>query len=191
MILNKDMDFDAGIKIELGSGQNPQPGFLHVEISDNFPDVDIVCDLSKEKLPIPDGCVIEMIHNHLIEHIPWRDLPFIVGEMSRVMKSGGKMFFRTPDLEAVVKAYIKGEDFSEWPPDMKAMEDVFGEWNPSTWLMIKLFSGQDYPSNFHYSVMDFKLVKMLLERHGFTNVSRVDVHPKFSPLEMQVECFKV
>ena len=172
-------------RVELGSGHNPQEGFVHVEYHENFPKVDIVCDLVNENLPIANGVVRHMIAFHLIEHIPWRKLPFVLNDWARVMSPGGKLFIRTPNLRKICEQYLKGEITPEWPGDMKELTQIFGQFGPSEWAIVKLFSGQDYVGNTHYFCLDPDSAKRLFERHGFYEFKEVDIEPKFSPYELQ------
>lgn len=183
-------NFDLPCNLELGSGNNPQPGFIHLDIAEHFPQVDIVCDLSREGIPLPDNSVRRLIHNHLIEHIPWRQAPSLVREMSRVMVPGGEMIFRTPDLRFICESYLNNRITPEWPGDENAMVKIYGEMNPSNWAIIKLFSGQDYPSNFHFCCYDFETVELLLTRNGFRTVKRTSLTTEFSPGELQIIAYK-
>jgi len=177
-------------KIEIGSGQNPQPGCAHVEVTSNFPDVDIVCDVSSERLPIADGVSDEVLANHVIEHIPWRNLTFVVSEWNRILRPGGRVVLRTPNLKKICEQYLKGEISPEWPADMDALIDTFGSFGPSQWALVKLFSGQDYPSNFHFNCLDFNSCKSLFEKNGFVDCKEIDIEPKFSPFELQFQARK-
>ena len=185
---------DASIqkkKIEIGCGNTPQPGYIHLDIR-KLPQVDIVCDFECDKLPFRDGEVEEIINNHVIEHISWRNLPFVINEWHRVLCSGGRIFLRTPDLEFICKTYLAKKTTPEWPGDENYIkENLSKEITPAWWANIKLFAGQDYPSNFHKLCFDFQMIKDLFERNGFTNVTRLNIQPIYSPGEIQMECFKL
>lgn len=183
-------NFSLPCNLELGSGNNPQHGYVHLDIDESFPSVDIVCDLSREGIPLPDGSVRKIIHNHLIEHIPWRNAPALVREMSRVLVPNGVMEFRTPDLKFICQNYLNGKITPEWPGDEEAMKNIFGEVGPSQWAIIKLFSGQDYPSNFHFCCYDFHSITELLTRNGFSKVGKTILEETFSPGELQIIAFK-
>lgn len=178
------------MKVELASGQNPQPGYIHVEMSRDFPQVDYVCDIVSQRLPFQDGTVDELIHNHFIEHVPWRRLPFVISEWSRVMKPGAILKIRTPDLRFICERYLHGEITPEWPGDESAMRQIFGYCGPTQWANIKLFSGQDYPGNFHFHVHDFESLRTVLERYGFRDAQRSHLGVEFSPGELQVVAYR-
>lgn len=177
-------------KLEIGSGPNPQPDYVHVDVSANFPQVDILCDVSTERIPVDSGIFEEVLANHVIEHIPWRNAPFVVKEWARVLKPGGRIFLRTPDLRFIVDRYLSGELTPEWPGDEAAMIEIYGDIGPAQWTTIKLFSGQDYPSNFHHVCYDLEMLSRLLGVCGFERVQRLVVTPVFSPGELQVEAYR-
>lgn len=56
-------------------------------------------DVATEPLPINEGLVDLIILNHLIEHIA--DCEFLVRQLRRVLRPGGVVYIRTPNLERV------------------------------------------------------------------------------------------
>lgn len=181
----------GGIKLEIGSGYAPQPGYVHLDVRPDLPQIDVVCDFSKERLPFDNGKVAELVSNHVIEHVSWRKLPFVLGEWHRVLEPGGRLFFRTPDLEFICRTYLAGKTTPEWPGDEDFVKKHLArDVTPAWWANIKLFAGQDYPSNFHNFCLDFETAKTLLERYGFERVTRLEVQPVFSPGELQIEAWK-
>lgn len=57
-----------GIRIDLGGGGNPQPGFVNIDIRD-LPQVDVVHNIEQFPWPFPDECASLVMASHLIEHI--------------------------------------------------------------------------------------------------------------------------
>lgn len=185
--------------VELGSGYNPEPGFFHVDSRRGLPNLDLVHDIQKEKLPFKDGSVEVMVCNHVIEHISFRKLPFVLREWSRVMKKGGVLRLRTPDLEFICSGYMRGKTTPEHPTDVGFIIENFGlnddprklnMISPSWWTNLKLFSGQDYDANFHHICFDFTMLRDALTRYGFSTVNRVKWEKEFSPGELQVEAVR-
>lgn len=179
------IDWTKPISLDIGSGHNPTPDCLHVDVRKDLPDIDIVCDFAKEQLPVPNECVDKIVSNHSIEHVSWRSLKFVVSEWFRVLKPGGQIFLRTPDLEFIIDSYKSKNITPEWPEDEKAATDTFGEITPAVWANLKLFAGQDYPSNFHYFCLDFGMLTDLFMKLGFSSVSRSKFDTENSPGEIQ------
>lgn len=177
-------------RLEIGCGEFPQPGYIHLDIR-KFAHVDVVCDFSKEKLPFKDGEIAEILSNHSIEHVPWRRLSHVLSEWNRVLEPGGKVFFRTPDLEFICRSYLAGRVTKEHPNDEGYVTKHYAsKVTPGWWAIIKLFAGQDYDGNYHYFAFDFETAKATLERYGFERVTRLKIQPEFSPGELQVEAYK-
>lgn len=59
---------DQGIRLDIGGGNNPQPGFVNIDILD-LPKVDIVHNIELTPWPLPDESVSLAMASHLLEHI--------------------------------------------------------------------------------------------------------------------------
>lgn len=59
---------NQGIKIDLGGGGNPQPGFVNIDLRD-LPEVDVVHNLELYPWPLPDACANLIMASHLLEHV--------------------------------------------------------------------------------------------------------------------------
>jgi SAM-dependent methyltransferase len=86
-----------GIRLDIGGGGNPQPGFVNIDMRD-LPEVDIVHDVTVYPWPLPDECVLVAIASHLVEHINPVNFGFIkfMDEVWRVMKPGGEFMIAAP-----------------------------------------------------------------------------------------------
>jgi len=75
------------MKIDFGAGKFPAPGYKTL---DKFPPADIICDLTKEKIPLPDNSVEEGNASNLLEHFSSGDeIISVMNEIWRVMEPGG------------------------------------------------------------------------------------------------------
>ena len=59
---------NQGVKIDLGGGASPQPGFVNIDFRD-LPEVDVVHNLELFPWPFPDACANLVMASHLLEHI--------------------------------------------------------------------------------------------------------------------------
>jgi predicted SAM-dependent methyltransferase len=177
-------------KIEVGSGGNPQSGYVHCDVDERMPHLEAVCRMGKEALPFPDNCASELLSNHSIEHVSWLDVEFVVKDWFRVLQPGGRLFLRTPDLEFICKTYLERKTTKEHPVDESNMVRIFGDCGPSEWANIKLFAGQNYSGNFHMFALDMDMATRLFTRCGFKKISRLNIQPVFSPGEIQLEAYK-
>ncbi len=86
---------NAGIRLDIGGGNSPQPGFVNMDKRD-LPGVDIVHDAEDIPWPLPDECVLTAMASHLVEHIkPWLFFDFM-DEAWRVMRFDGEFAIATP-----------------------------------------------------------------------------------------------
>jgi len=88
---------NTGIKLDLGGGGNPQPGFVNVDCR-KLPQVDIVHNLEKYPWPLPSESVGFMMASHLLEHIDPARGNFLkfMDEAWRVMKPDGEFMIAVP-----------------------------------------------------------------------------------------------
>ncbi|MDA1079992.1 MAG: hypothetical protein O2840_04880 [bacterium] len=104
-------------RLEIGSGDNPEPGYVHADIQAS-PKVDILADA--RKLPLPDNFVKDEIRAvHIMEHFCHPELSSaqmrndigttleVLKEMYRVLAPGGKFFMVTPDYEKITTSAAK------------------------------------------------------------------------------------
>lgn len=118
----------VGIKIDIGSGCSPAPGYLHVDIQD-LPHVEILADT--RKLSFDSNTVSEVRNAHLVEHFTRMEINEVMGEWIRVLRVGGILRIICPDFKQISEQISRGEISEE-----QALLWVYG--------------GQDYQYNFHY-----------------------------------------
>lgn len=118
--------FPNGIdKLEIGSGENPEPGYIHLDIQKGLPDLDITADV--RKLPIPDNFVNHQIRAvHIMEHFchpefsskkmqkEWGTTTEVVAEAYRVLQPGGKLSIVTPDFSKICQSGAKKRVSNDW-----------------------------------------------------------------------------
>ncbi len=99
-----------GAKLDVCGGRNPfRPGeFLNVDVVD-MPQVDLVFDITK-KFPMEDGVIAEIISVATLEHLRKPYVHHVLKEFFRVMASGAKLRVSTPDIEAIARGVLAGED---------------------------------------------------------------------------------
>ncbi|MEA3497426.1 MAG: methyltransferase domain-containing protein, partial [Campylobacterota bacterium] len=96
-------------------------------------DIDIVGDV-KDLSGFKDEEFDFILASDIIEHFPIKQTEGILKEWKRVLKKGGIIEFRLPNLEAICKQYIKSKNARN-----------------ISWL---LYGGQTYSGNFHYVGFD-------------------------------------
>lgn len=131
-----------GKNIEIGSGGNPQPGYIHI---DAFVDantrhlVDIVADA--RALPFSDGEIDSALMFGVFEHFGLFEASEVLLEISRVLSPGGVFKFDVPDFDWFIHAYLTGEDRNTG----RELDPIRDE----AWVMHAIFGGQNGPGMTH------------------------------------------
>lgn len=92
-----------------------------------------------------------ILASDIIEHFPIGETKNVLKEWVRVLKVGGMIEFRLPNLAAICKQYI----------EKKNARNI-------SWL---LYGGQDYAGNFHYVGFDRKLFQEEYTKVGLQEVT--------------------
>ena len=99
-----------GAKLDICGGRNPfKPDeFLNVDIIP-FPRVDLTFDVRK-RFPFNDGVIAEIISIATLEHLRKPHVLHMLREFFRVLQSGGVLRVSTPDIEAIARGVLRGDD---------------------------------------------------------------------------------
>ncbi len=98
------------MKLDLGSGPNPAPGFEGV---DKYCEVQHRLDLFSFPWPFPDSSAEEVVCSHFFEHVPANLRYLFMDEVYRILKPGCRATFTTPHW-ATERAIQDATH--EWPP---------------------------------------------------------------------------
>ena len=118
--------FPHGIeKLEIGSGDNPEAGYVHLDIQPGLKDLDILSNV--RKTTIPNNFVSDHIRAvHIMEHFchpenssaamrkEWGTTLEVVKEMYRILKPGGKFLIVTPDFAKICESSYKKRVRNYW-----------------------------------------------------------------------------
>jgi len=118
--------FPNGIsKLEIGSGNNPENGYVHLDIQRGLPKLDILSDV--RKMPIPNNFVTDHVRAvHIMEHFchpkyAGKDLikkygttTDVLSEVYRILKPGGKFLIVTPDIRKISSSISKRKIDDGW-----------------------------------------------------------------------------
>ncbi|MDX6537208.1 MAG: hypothetical protein QOD37_1549 [Gaiellales bacterium] len=145
------------MKINIGSGAVPLPGFVNVDALPDAPGVDVVADIS-ERLPFDDGSADTIYAAHILEHFPTDTVPGLLADWRRVLRDGGELLVAVPDLEVIARTLMDREGWFT-PPH-----------NP--WLGA-IYGGQKDEYDFHKTGFTAVWLASLLNDAGFGEVKRV------------------
>ena len=83
-------------KLHIGAQANILEGWLNVDIYTGASDRVAYMDATKP-FPFPDATFDYIFSEHMIEHIEYYEVSFMIKECYKVLKKGGKIRIATPD----------------------------------------------------------------------------------------------
>ncbi len=92
-LAEKDADVRGLMKVDIGGGLNPYPGYVTVDTRET---ANFVHDLNNG-IPLPDNSVGVLNASHILEHL--YDKTKIMGEIHRVLAHGGWAFIEIPSTD--------------------------------------------------------------------------------------------
>ena len=116
--------------------------------------------MNVRKLDFSDEYFDYILASDIIEHFPIIDIKNILTEWKRVLKIGGIIEFRMPNLKEICRKYIEGIHTTKL----------------TSWL---IFGGQDYSGNFHYVGFDREWFRLIIESLGFKEIEYIDEDNNF------------
>lgn len=111
--------------LNLGCGANIHKDWTNVDYGSKSADV-INIDL-KGNLPFHDGAAKYIYHSHLLEHFSRSDATHFLKECFRVLAKGGIMRIVVPDMQNIVREYLRTiDEFGREPCHINKLKV---EWN--------------------------------------------------------------
>jgi predicted SAM-dependent methyltransferase len=119
------------LKLNLGCGLDIRPGYDNIDKFVAHPQAirGDVEDLSPLYRP---GTVDEIVAQDILEHIPFARTQTILAHWASLLKVGGRIIIRSPDLDKQIECYQRGV------------------WSHHRFIHM-MFGGQTHPGNFHYN----------------------------------------
>ena len=157
---------DGPIRLHLGSGKEHKEGWVNVDLLGD--PVDLPWDVT-HRLPVPDGSVDAIFHEHLLEHLPLPTGMAFLRECNRVLKADDVMRVGVPDTGALIDSYMRDPDglLAELRPD-----------RPTPLLALQEF----FYWYRHRCMYDFETLALVCQSAGFTHMTeRVFGDSQISP----------
>jgi len=105
-------------RLNWGCGRHPAPGWINSDLKDG-PGVDLSCDI-RLGLPLETESLDYVVSVHALPEIPYPDVVPVLGELRRVLRSGGTLRLALPDLDRGIAAYQRGDGDYFLVPDEDA-----------------------------------------------------------------------
>jgi predicted SAM-dependent methyltransferase len=161
------------INIDMDSIEQIKQRYPNIEIKDNlqFIQADVL------KLPFEDSSVDEVRCDALVEHFSFQEESLFFYEIKRVLKSGGKFDFSTPDFDETIKKWTEAKD--DWKDFFRSDEEAtrsehwFGNNSYSTdnkwgYLTACIFGTQNGEGQFHKNAYTENKILRICEKLNFT-----------------------
>lgn len=139
------------VKLNLGCGSNKINGYINIDSASQCKP-DLILDFRCHALPYKKNSVDEVLLFHTIEHIEKRLHPKIFLEISRVLKSGCKLYVSYPNFWECAK---------NWRLNINGQRKF---WEAT------LYGRQLYKGDYHVCIMNPDELASLLYECGFKNV---------------------
>jgi len=152
-------------RLHLGCGYIRLPGFCNVDILATHA-VDIVSDISKLE-NFKDNSIELIYACHVLEHFSHDDALRVLKRWYQVLAPGGTLRISVPDIDRIVKIYVKNWAHFQTPGN-------------SPWIGL-LYGGQGDSYDFHKTGFNFCWMKYLLEGIGFADIQEYSHEPHFVP----------
>lgn len=159
-----------GIRLEIGSGNCPHDGYVHLDINPEAKDVDLVADFTAG-IPLEDNSCEEVLAVNCIEHVFWYQVRDILKEIYRILQPGGVLKAHLPDLQYVIDVVLpdshQGHPTKDWrlvtgpQPTPEAHTEVWDYMNH-----IIFSTGAQW--NAHHAIFTYPLAEKLFRECGFT-----------------------
>jgi predicted SAM-dependent methyltransferase len=157
-------------KLQIGAGRNLLDGWLNTDL---FPVSGNVVFLDATKaFPFPGSTFDYAISEHQIEHITYYQALFMLGEIFRVLKPGGRIRIATPDLQVYIELYA-------FPND--ELRQTFVKWSVDRYYpKVGIYRAPFVINNAFYNhghrfLYDKKTLQDAMEQVGFTTIQRYTV----------------
>jgi SAM-dependent methyltransferase len=153
---------ETALKLNLGSGDSPLPSFVNVDALPDAPGVDVVANLF-EPLPFDDGAAALIYASHVLEHLPYPEVPRILAEWRRVLCDGGQLLIAVPDLDVVAEQLVRRRGWFI-PPH-------------APWIAL-IYGGNKDQYDVHLGGFNGPYLAGLLVDAGFGAIRRVESFPE-------------
>jgi len=140
------------VKLNLGCGSDIKEGFVNIDLIKQQ-GVDVVHDLSKS-LPYESGSVDFILASDVLEHFPKAKCHGILKDWVRVLRSGGQIHVRVPNIELICEKLYKNI-----LPDDILIELIYG--------------GQNNHGNFHYNAFTKATLTAAMRGAGCSEIARI------------------
>lgn len=157
--LDLDGQVVSPVKLELGCGPFPTPGYVHMDLDRSARHLEFVGPAWD--LPFSSGTVQEVLAVHVLEHVHPARLPETLTEWHRVLLPGGFVQIHVPNAPEIFRSFESASIPQKWAL-VNALLGMYGSSEIGAPGDIPETSRSD-----HQVMYDFKLLEDVLKSAGF------------------------
>ncbi|MGB7533072.1 MAG: radical SAM protein [Halobacteriota archaeon] len=151
---------DNKILVEVGTGNSPQPGYIHCDICP-LKCVEYVCNAWA--IPFKSESVDEIYSRHMLEHLTYKQAKRTLKHWLCVLKVGGHIDINVPDLEKHIEQLYK-DGYSQYVKNATNKEHA----------MAGFYGWQNSEHDIHKWGYTFETLSKLLSEIGYSNIRRIE-----------------
>jgi predicted SAM-dependent methyltransferase len=147
----KDTNNKYPKKLNLGCGFDKREGYLNIDLN-SFHEPDLIADICNLGM-LPSDFYDEIVAQDVLEHIPRTKTKSVLAEWNRLLKIGGTLKLRVPNLLALL-SLLNRKEYQKARKQEEILQHLFGT--------------QKYNGDFHHIAFTELLLKDYLMSTGFT-----------------------
>lgn len=121
-------------------------------------------------LPFPPEYADYVVMDNVLEHIPMKDIPQVLWELKRVLKTGGRAVIMVPDFEYLAKAFLEVNSTMFEPLQYKYVAEM-------------IYGNQVHAGEFHQTPMSPGYLNFVLRMVGLPNFEMIMIEAG-APIEI-------
>lgn len=94
------------MKLNLGCGKDVREGFVNVDMHNDA--ADVKSEMREYMKTLSDNSVEHILASHVVEHIPFHEVPHFLEICHRVLQPGGLLEIVCPDIDWWIENYVRG-----------------------------------------------------------------------------------
>ena len=188
------------MKLNLGCGADYRKGYTNVDFRSPC---DVEYNLSNIPWPFDNSVAEEILMLDFLEHFSYRDTDKMLYEAWRILKSEGVLIIQVPDFEHCANAALDASKFLCNVCGNSGKDVVL---NPkgerccsrcntltadiSQAAIHRLYGGQDYEGNWHYTAFTKESLSRKLSQSGFGDFEFLEKHHQWLNWNFMIKAVK-
>jgi len=187
------------LKLNLGCGKDLKEGYTNVDLREPC---DLQQDLSKLPWGWESGSADEILMLDFLEHFPYAKTDQILLECWRVLKPRGSLIIQVPDFEHCALAALdmqrylcnvcgnSGKDYVIKNNNKHCSNCDTPLHKVAQAALNRLYGGQDYEGNWHYTAFTKELLERKLSEIGFCDFEYLEKHHQWKNWNFKIKAIK-